>query len=103
MLLHRGRNLGGALGVVESELDVAGEALAAGEVLDLGEQEGGDVLAVDAGFVGCGEGLLYHALHLVKVEAVLLGDGIGDEHAALEAHLPLGVEDGRGLGGPETA
>ena len=54
----------------------------AGQVLDLGQKEGGDVLAVDAGFVGGLERDLDYTFHFVEVEAVLLGNGVGDKHAA---------------------
>ena len=43
---------GSAAGVIERQLDVGGEGLAAGQLLDLGEQERGDLLAVDVGGIG---------------------------------------------------
>lgn len=49
-------DLRGDARVVEREGNVGLEALAAGQLLDLGQQEGRDVLAVHAGGVGGLEG-----------------------------------------------
>ena len=70
-------------GVVEHELDVAFEAVASGEVLDLGEQEGGRLLAADAQAAGLVDSLVDGPVDDVGRHGVLLGDGVGDEHATL--------------------
>ena len=49
---------GGEAGVVEDELDVGGEGLAAGKVFHAGEELGRGFLAVDAEPTGVGDGLV---------------------------------------------
>lgn len=80
--LHRG--IGGQRGVVVDELDIALEAVAAGQLLHAGQQERGDGLAVDALLIRLGDGLVDGGVDDLVIHGVLLGDGVRDEHAALE-------------------
>ena len=43
---------GRAAGIIERQLDIGGEGLASGQPLDVGQQEGGDLLAVDVLGIG---------------------------------------------------
>ena len=95
--LHRG--IGGQRGVVVDELDVALEAVAAGQLLHAGQQERGDGLAVDALLIRLGDGLVDGGVDDLVIHGVLLGDGVRDEHAALETQLTLDMKGRRHLGG----
>ena len=64
--------------VIEHELDVGIEAVATGDVLDLGKQEGRCCLALDAQFHTLLHSLVDCRIDIVGVERILLGNGIGD-------------------------
>ena len=86
------RGLGRDGRVIEDELDVALEAVAAGQLDHAGEQERSGLLAVDMLFLRLGKRLLDGLVDDFLVHCVLLGDGVGDEHAALVVELALGAE-----------
>ena len=88
--LHR--DLRGHSRVVIGQLHVGGEGHAVGQIFDVAEQEGGGGLAVDALLLRHSQSLVDHAFHLVKVQLVLLGDGVSQNGAALHAGGPLGVQ-----------
>ena len=54
---------------------------------------GGGLLAVDTLGVGFGDGVVDGPVDDVGVHGVLLGDGVGDEHAAPHAKFKFGAED----------
>ena len=84
---------GSAAGVVERQLDIGGEGLAAGQLLDLGEQERGDLLAVDVGGIGQRQRLIDDAFHIVEIEGIFIGNGVADKDAAGHFELQLGFDD----------
>ena len=99
-ILHfsqRNGDAGGAAGVIERKLDIGGEGLASGQLLDVGQQEGGDLLAVDVLGIGQLQGLGDDALHVIEIHGVFIRDGIADEDAAGHFQLQLGLDDASNL------
>ena len=92
----RGRS---QLRVVIHQLNVGIQAAAAGDVLDLGQQEGRGGLAVDALLLGLLHGLINGLIDDIGVHGVLLGDGVRHQHAAAQAQLTLDMERLGQLGG----
>ena len=89
--------LGGHTGIVVNQLDIALQAVSASEVLHPGQEEGGGGLAVDALLPALRHSLVNGTANHVRVHGVLLRNGVGHQHTALEAHLPLGIEGLRQL------
>ena len=86
-------DLGAGAGVVVGKLEVCCERAAAGHVLDVRKQERRDCLAVDMLGVCLCDCLIDDLVHVIGVHRILLGDGVADDGAALETHVPLGLHD----------